>query len=72
MPNHPNRAITERDVLLLVLEARRRQFLSLTFEQQAEIDRLRFMKTRDMHRVLNHYLITGTFADEPAGEHLAS
>jgi hypothetical protein len=66
VPNHPNRTITERDVLLLVLDARRRKFLTFDFERQANIDRMRFIPTLEMHGILNHYLITGTFADEPA------
>jgi hypothetical protein len=57
---------------MLLLEARRRQYLTATFERQAEIDRARFVDTMDMYRILDHYLATGRFSDEPANERLAS
>ena len=63
--NHPDREILDRAVLLDLLQASKDRYLRLTFDMQAAVDALRMVPTLEMHRILDHYLTTGTFADEP-------
>ena len=73
MANHPDRYTRPRDVLLDLLEQRRRAFHQLSFDNQHAVNEARFLDVDELHDILHFYLVHGHCADESdAGTYAAA